>query len=167
LSSFYRSEVTKKLVATGLNHRPHVATPEDSAPSPTLARASAEGQNGPFSLEIRTKNQTFLENLESAVSFRLVDFRLVDSVNSWNGSLFAVMTLALHMSQIHSSGVVHVVMSLQFTFTPVCLFACRGKYRVPTDVDYKLPKSDFNIPKISQEFPRFCTKHYIALISFQ
>jgi len=38
--------------------------------------------------------------------------------------------------------------------------------RVPTNVDKKFPKIDLRIPKISQKFPRFCTKHYIVLISF-
>jgi len=30
--------------------------------------------------------------------------------------------------------------------------------RVPTNVDLKFPKDEFKIPKISQKFPRFCTK---------
>jgi len=51
-----------------------------------------------FLLEMKTKNQTFLENLKLAAKFRLIH-------NCCNDSLFAGMTLTLHKSQVHCSGV--------------------------------------------------------------
>jgi len=51
-----------------------------------------------LSVKIGTKKQNFLENLTSAAQFRLIDSILAMAV-------FAGMTLTLHKSQVHFSGV--------------------------------------------------------------
>jgi len=50
-------------------------------------------------LEIRTKMQKFIENVNSAVSFRLVALILA------NDSLFANMTLNTAQESVHFSGI--------------------------------------------------------------
>jgi len=81
-----------------------------------------EGQNGNSPpLKIGAKKQNFVENMKPEAYFRCID------LNSCIDSLFGGMTLSLHKIQVHYTGVMHAVMSLQFT--NVRSFSCGGRLR--------------------------------------